>query len=179
MYNIHQLIEDIKNGKSFEYLFFFKTSQEYGVFSQWWAKHPFIIDNITYQTAEHYMMAEKARMFGDKLIENKIFATNDSFKVKKLGRQVKNFNKYTWMNYAFDIVVNGNLAKFDQHLGLKRKLLNTDNKVLVEASPYDNTWGIKMDYKHPDVENPEKWNGLNLLGFALMKVRDILKEMEK
>jgi hypothetical protein len=42
------------------------------------------------------------------------------------------------------------------------------NRVLVEASPRERIWGIGMDKNKLDIENPAKWCGLNLLGFALM-----------
>jgi len=178
MYDIQSLINAINQGKKFEYLFFYKKSKPFGIFSQWWDKHPFVIDNITYQTAEHWMMAEKARVFGDDLIEAKILATSDPDIVKKLGRKVYNFRKSVWKVHAFDIVYKGNIQKFTQHTYLKNLLLSTDNKVLVEASPYDDVWGIKMNEYHPDAENPLKWKGASLLGFVLMKVRDDLRKID-
>jgi ribA/ribD-fused uncharacterized protein len=46
--------------------------------------------------------------------------------------------------------------------------------VLVEASPRDRIWGIGMSAGHRDASRPSRWRGLNLLGFALMNVRDQL-----
>ncbi len=46
----------------------------------------------------------------------------------------------------------------------------------IEASPVDKIWGIGMDKRNEAVENPMKWEGKNLLGFALTEVREsILK----
>ena len=70
-----------------------------------------------------------------------------------------------------DIVVAGNLAKFEQNVALERYLLGTGDAVLVEASPRDRIWGIGMGASNPDAQNPERWRGGNLLGFALMEVR--------
>lgn len=165
------LIREVKQGRSFEYLFFYKTSEKHGYLSQWWSKHPFWIDKVCYRTAEHYMMAEKARMFSDQLSEAKILNSYHPSIAKSLGRKVKNFNKDAWMKFAFDIVWKGNMAKFSQNPPLKRMLLHTGSKILVEASPTDDVWGIKMDDMNPDAENPEKWQGENLLGFVLMEVR--------
>ena len=79
------------------------------------------------------------------------------------------------MDHRFDIVVKGNLLKFSQNEHLKEFLVNTGNRILVEASPTDRIWGIGMQQGEPGIEAPKKWNGLNLLGFALMEVRDELQ----
>ncbi len=52
-------------------------------------------------------------------------------------------------------------------------LLSTGEQVLVEASPVDQIWGVGLDAHSPDI-NPAQWRGLNLLGFALMEVRQQL-----
>ena len=68
----------------------------------------------------------------------------------------------------------GNAAKFTQHPDLGRFLAGTGPRVLVEASPSDRIWGIGLRASHPDAARPSRWRGLNLLGFALMNVRDQL-----
>jgi len=70
------------------------------------------------------------------------------------------------------------MAKFSQHADLKEFLLNTGDRVIVEASPYDRIWGIGMATTDANAENPARWKGLNLLGFALMEVRERLKEVQ-
>ena len=75
-----------------------------------------------------------------------------------------------------NIIINGNILKFSQNKELKKFLLETGDKILVEASPTDKIWGIGMDQKNPDIYNPNNWKGLNLLGFSLMHVRDIIKQ---
>ena len=96
--------------------------------------------------------------------------------IKKLGRLVKNYNDEVWIEKRFHIVVEGNLAKFSQNEDLRNFLLNTDDKILVEASPKDTIWGIGFDEFAPEAMNPSLWNGENLLGFALMEVRDKLRD---
>ncbi|WP_295221067.1 NADAR family protein [uncultured Chryseobacterium sp.] len=80
-----------------------------------------------------------------------------------------------WDEHKYEIVKQGNLLKFSQNEKLKEFLLSTEDKVLVEASPYDTIWGIGMPETNPKAGNPSEWNGENLLGFALMEVRDELK----
>jgi ribA/ribD-fused uncharacterized protein len=144
-------------------------------FSQWWLA-PFVTDGIEYKTAEHWMMAQKALLFNDTEIAAKIVAVKTPAAAKKLGREIRNFDASIWDEKKFDIVVKGNFHKFFQHPELRRFLLNTIDLVLVEASPVDAIWGIGMAADHPDIQNPSAWKGENLLGFALMEVRDQLKE---
>lgn len=143
-------------------------------FSQWWLSS-FDVDGITYKTAEHWMMAKKASLFNDREIFEKIIEAKSPAEAKKLGREVKNYVDTVWLANRFEIVKEGNLHKFGQNKDLKEFLLNTNSRILVEASPVDPIWGIGMAADHKEVNNPEKWQGLNLLGFALMEVRDELR----
>jgi len=143
-------------------------------FSQWWLSS-FEVDKVIYKTAEHWMMAQKAELFKDNEVLEKILQAKSPAEAKKLGREVKNYNENLWLAARYDIVKQGNYHKFSQNPELKTFLLNTKDRVLVEASPVDAIWGIGMAGDHKDVLDPEKWQGLNLLGFALMEVRDELK----
>ncbi|WP_431164978.1 NADAR family protein [Tenacibaculum halocynthiae] len=164
-------------GKTVKYLFFWghQPNRDGSIgkscFSQWWEAE-FTVENITYKTAEHYMMAEKARLFNCEGIRQKIIECKSPAAAKKLGRQVENFNSDIWNSHRFQIVVNGNYAKFSQNSALKEFLIQTKKRVLVEASPVDPIWGIGMAEDNEVSSNPKKWKGLNLLGFALMEVRD-------
>lgn len=174
-------MEKIQTDKTFDYLFFWgHTPSKDGTitkacFSQWW-QSPFDVDGVTYTTAEHWMMANKAKLFGDLEMIDKILNVNSPFDAKKLGRQVKNFDPKIWGDNCFDIVCEGNYHKFSQHSLLKQFLLNTGNSILVEASPRDRIWGIGMGQNNENAKNPLMWRGRNLLGFALMEVRDKLRE---
>jgi ribA/ribD-fused uncharacterized protein len=138
--------------------------------SQWWPA-PFTVEGDTYPTAEHFMMSEKARLFGDEETRSKILTAPHPKAAKQLGRAVQGFDDRRWEEARFGLVVRGNLAKFGQNAPLRDFLLNTGNRVLVEASPVDRVWGIGLAANDPLAEHPEQWRGLNLLGFALMEVR--------
>ncbi|MFD2352846.1 NADAR family protein [Nonomuraea ferruginea] len=120
------------------------------------------------------MMAHKALLFGDEVAAEKILAAAHPGEAKKLGRAVGGFDEETWAAHRYEIVVRGNLAKFGQHAELKEFLLTTGGRVLVEASPLDRVWGIGLAADDPAAASPATWRGLNLLGFALMDVRDAL-----
>lgn len=144
--------------------------------SQWW-ESPFTIYDITYSTAEHYMMAMKADLFRDYETFTKIINTPSPSDVKKLGREIKNYDDVHWNDLKYRIVFNGNYHKFSKNPELKEFLLSTGDKILVEASPYDTIWGIGMSENDEGIENPENWKGQNLLGKVLMDVRyKLMKE---
>lgn len=179
-YSKDWLKEIYTRGEPLSFLFFWghKPSKDGSItkscFSQWWVA-PFESEGITYATAEHWMMAGKAKFFKDLSIAEKILKAKTPAEVKKLGRLVKGFEPTAWNTHKFDIVVKGNLLKFSQHASLQQFLLATGSDILVEASPVDAVWGIGMAADHVEVHDPTKWKGQNLLGYALMKVRDELR----
>jgi ribA/ribD-fused uncharacterized protein len=140
------------------------------VLSQWWPV-PFDVDGTTYRHAEGFMMAAKARLFGDDAALARILAAEHPGEAKKIGRDVRGFDSEVWDREAFAIVVQGNRAKFGQHPDLVGYLLSTAPRVLVEASPMDRVWGIGLAADDGKARVPSEWKGRNLLGFALMEVR--------
>jgi ribA/ribD-fused uncharacterized protein len=144
-----------------------------------WFERPFTIDNIQYLTAEQWMMAEKARLFDDEEVLKEILKTQLPKRVKELGRLIKNFDEKIWNQHKENIVIEGNVAKFGQNDDLGDFLLNTKDKVLVEASPFDKIWGVGLSKEDRRINDPNQWLGKNLLGFALMEVRNVLKNERK
>jgi ribA/ribD-fused uncharacterized protein len=181
-YSIECLIKRHESGERLKYLFFWghqpskDGSIQKSCFSQWWGGHPFVYEEIEYLTTEHWMMAQKARLFEDEKTLQKILVAKTAAEAKKLGREVQNFVENQWKKERFEIVKKGNLLKFGQHEDLKSFLLNTKDRILVEASPVDHIWGIALAADDPAASFPQKWKGLNLLGFALMEVRDELNQ---
>ena len=141
--------------------------------SQWYPCK-FKDDDFEYNTAEQYMMIQKAKLFEDNEILNEIIKAKSPKEYKALGRKVKNFNRKKWDEKKLNIVFNGNMLKFSQNEELKNFLLSTNDKILAEASPYDKIWGIGIGEDDKDAYNIEKWKGENLLGIALMKVSEEL-----
>ncbi|SKA43723.1 hypothetical protein SAMN04488128_106243 [Chitinophaga eiseniae] len=178
-YHNQWLIERYQRKDKIKYLFFWGHGEStsgtvtQSCLSQWWVA-PFRENGITYPTAEHWMMAGKARLFNDEVVLQRILKAKTPAEAKKLGRQVRQFDPAVWDEHKSNIVIAGNLLKFSQHPELKEFLINTKDRVLVEASPVDTIWGIGMKSDHEHVENPLRWRGQNLLGYALMAVRDKL-----
>ncbi|MDO5558976.1 MAG: NADAR family protein [Oscillospiraceae bacterium] len=179
-YNKNDLILSVKNGRETQYIFFWGHTPDKGgkikksCLSQWY-KCTFTVEGTVYHTAEQYMMAQKALLFGDKEIFSRIMQAKEPDEYKKLGRMIRGFDEKIWAQNRCNIVIAGNTAKFSQNDDLKSFLVSTGEKVLVEASPYDNLWGIGINASDDDCNDPEKWPGENLLGFCLMEARDNLK----
>jgi len=178
--NVETVIRRYMSGEHLKFLFFWGHSTlsmkiSKACLSQWYDKYPFIVDGVKFTTAEHYMMAYKAKLFGDESMFIVIANSQNPREVKKFGREIGNFDQQLWDANKFQIVVDGNYAKFSQNPELKEFLLNTSDDIIVEASPYDTIWGIGMLSGNADANDPRKWKGENLLGFALMEVRSKLK----
>lgn len=174
------LLAHIAQGHTVDYLFFWghqvpkDGSVGKSCFSQWY-EAPFTVEGIAYRTAEHFMMAGKARLFGDAATCDRIIAARTPGEAKKLGRQIDNFDEAAWLQARFDLVTRGNTAKFSQNPALGVYLLGTGQQVLVEASPVDAIWGIGLAATDAAAQDPRTWQGLNLLGYALMAARDELR----
>ncbi|MFE9653196.1 NADAR family protein [Micromonospora sp. NPDC006431] len=178
--SVADLVTTVRSGRRVKYLHFWghrpqrDGSVGAGCLSQWWPA-PFTVDGRTYATAEHWMMWHKATVFGDAEIADRLLATGHPQRAKALGRQVRGFDQATWTARRYDIVVAGSVAKFGQHEELGRFLLGTGERVLVEASPVDRIWGIGLAADDPCADDPARWRGENLLGFALMEARATLR----
>jgi ribA/ribD-fused uncharacterized protein len=183
-YDLDWVIKNFEKGVNLKYIFFWGHQKSksghltLSCFSQWWTS-PFDVEGVRYNTAEHWMMAQKALLFDDKHFFEKIILAKSPAEAKSLGRKIRDFDEKVWIEKRTEIVVKGNLQKFKQCPNLKQFLIDTKNKVLVEASPFDKIWGIGLAEDNEKIKNPKCWKGLNLLGFALMEVRDILKNDER
>lgn len=146
-----------------------------GCLSQWWPA-PFTVDGTAYATAEHWMMAAKARLFADADAERRVLAAVHPQQAKDAGRSVRGFDDEVWRAQRFGLVVAGSVHKFAAHPELAAYLLGTGRRVLVEASPLDRIWGIGLAADDERAHDPAAWRGLNLLGFALMEARSHLAD---
>lgn len=176
--NIQLLRARYQAGERFNYLFFLGHSGNEiskNCLSQWYPVN-FEKEGVHYSSAEQFMMAAKAKLFNDTSTYNKILAITEPSDIKALGRQVKGFDQVVWDKHCLQIVIEGNFAKFSQNPLLLSYLQSTGDKVLVEASPYDNVWGIGLSETANNLDNPLVWRGSNLLGFSLMIVREQLNK---
>jgi ribA/ribD-fused uncharacterized protein len=163
-------MEDEKKRDDFHFFWSGKS-----VFSQWYQSKFVDNDGIVYTSAEQYMMSEKAKLFGDIHTMDIIMKNHNPKICKAIGRNVKGFNTKKWKDNREIIVLNASIFKYSQNSNLKKLLLSTENKCIVEASPYDRIWGIGLRESHEHATDPTQWKGLNLLGKALMITREKLR----
>lgn len=135
---------------------------------------PFTVDGKIFHCSEQYFMYCKADYFSDAATADKIMAETAPINCKKLGRQIKNYDESAWDNVRESFMFDACYNKFLQNPNLKKQLLDTQNRLLVEASPFDKIWGIGLAEDNVDAENTAKWRGRNLLGKVLMDVREKL-----
>ena len=155
----------VRNG----YLFF------WGSWPSQWEPSAFLVNGVPYNCAEQFMMAEKAKLFGDEEVRTKILASPYPKAQKEFGRKVRGFDKPRWDEAAYKIVVEGNIHKYLQNDRLCKLLLATTEE-FVEASPEDPIWGIGMAVNEPGIEDPKNWKGTNLLGKAITEARTYVRK---
>lgn len=150
---------------------FHNPAEENGYLSNWYLCD-FVCNNIKFSSMEQYMMYYKAICFNDKDTAAQILNTDDVAQIKALGRLVSGYDDNLWNGVRQIIVFEGLMAKFSQNEELKSQLKATGNVLLAECAVKDRIWGIGLSMKDPDRLEKQKWKGQNLLGYALMLVRD-------
>lgn len=150
---------------------FHNPDEEYGFLSNWYLSK-FTVDGVTFSSMEQYMMYKKARLFQDTETAYEILSIQDVKQIKALGRQVKNYDDIIWNGRRQVIIYQGLLEKFCQNQELKKMLLETGNDILAECAVRDRIWGIGLSITDEKRFSLSLWRGQNLLGFALMEVRD-------
>ncbi len=136
-----------------------------------WSAHPFKENGITFSTAEHWLMYQKAMTMGDARSAELILEARTPSGAKELGRDVKPWDEAKWRAVRFGIMCFGLKLKLEQNPTLLPLLAQTENRIIAEATPYDLTWGIGYSKDHPAALDPSKWRGASLLGMAWMCVR--------
>lgn len=150
---------------------FHNPNEENGFLSNWYLSD-FSYDGIDFSSMEQFMMYKKATCFHDDAIAERILATQDVARIKALGQLVSGYNESVWNGIRQIVVYEGLLAKFSQNIALQKKLKDTQDAVLAECAVKDRIWGIGLSMQNPKRLHQECWKGQNLLGYALMMVRD-------
>ena len=152
---------------------FHNADEENGYLSNWYPS-TFTLKGIDFSSMEQYMMYRKAICFDDDKVPAQILATEDVAEIKALGRLVAGYDENLWNGVRQIVVYEGLLAKFSQNPELKERLKSTGSAVLAECAVKDRIWGIGLSMRDPDRFDRTKWKGQNLLGYALMMVREKL-----
>jgi ribA/ribD-fused uncharacterized protein len=150
-----------------EFYFFWKHE-----FGQWTKREIVDLLGRRYNCCEQYMMFHKALLLGDFEVATVIMSEQDPKEQQALGRKARGYRQDVWEANRIRIVYEGNMLKFTQHQDLRKRLLDTFPRLLVEASPSDCVWGVGLSEDNPLILNPRNWRGMNLLGAVLTCVRD-------
>jgi len=157
-----------------EILFFFSKEPENKEFSNFYETN-FKVDGIEYKSAEHAFEAIKAKTFGDEETFAKILKAKSAQSAKSFGNKVKEFKEEVWKEKQDEVMKSILRAKFTQNLDLRKKLLDTEEKVLANADSRDRYWGIGTSANTSVAKDPKKWKGENKLGKMLEALRTELK----
>ena len=155
-------------------IFFYRVGDAYGAFSNW-APTPFTVDGVSFSTAEQYIMYRKCLTFGDTVTAEKLLSSDSPKEQKALGREASGYIDSVWAGIRQTVAIRGLYAKFSQDSELKRLLLGTGDAVLVECTSNDRIWACGLDRDDDDRLSADRWKGQNILGFALMEVRNMLR----
>ena len=162
------------NGVSYDAIFFHKPDEPYGFLSNWYLSD-FTIDGMKFTSNEQYIMYRKCLLFNDTDSAKKVLETDDPQKLQDIGRTAKGYDQKLWNGSRQAIAMRGMLAKFEQDEDLKQKLLETSDAYLVECAVSDSIWACGIGLYDEARFDQSRWTGTNILGFALMEVREILK----
>ncbi len=181
-FHLSWLIDKFDKGEYPEVILFWghvnekHTRQGEYMLSQWYPS-PFSVNEIVYNSAGQWMMARKALLFGDRAAYKRIIEADRPDQIRSLGGAITDFDEAKWSEWKYEIVREGNFHKFNQNKRLRSYLMSTGDAILAEANPYDKVWGIGLSPGTKNIADPYTWEGLNLLGFALMEIREYLRNL--
>eukprot|EP01048_Picozoa_sp_COSAG05_P009230 COSAG05_NODE_743_length_7589_cov_336.682510_3_plen_718_part_00 len=130
---------------------------------------------IVVEFSEKAIMLCKAAAMGDSRCYRSIMSATDPRSAKAKGRQVYPFDDALWQSLVCHVAREVVYQKFSKVPRLGYMLMNTGDSIIAEASSSDRLWGIGLQTKDKDVGNPSKWQGTNVLGWALMQTRTRLR----
>ena len=167
-------LNGIAGGDAESYVFFYRVEGQYGFMSQW-QYSPFTLNGKRFATAEQFVMYSKAEIFGDTGVASAIMNsyTIHPAQHRRMGRSVRNFEEDVWSHMSLSVAVIANLCKFTHSDEMRNMLMRTNERMIVEASPFDSIWGIGYTAESA-LANRSRW-GQNKLGEALMIVRNMIK----
>ena len=174
--NLHQLPSDLSTFKC--------TSEEsedcvgfFGELNELSNFHPFKfkINGETYSSSEQWIQHCKAKYFKDNITMAQILATESALESKLLARDIVGYDERRWKEVAYKECYRGLFEKFNQNDNLRRVLVNTGNKTLVESS-YDQIWGTGIPLSDPACLDRTKWYNPGIMSKLLMDIRQELTQ---
>lgn len=143
-----------------EAIYFYIPQDEYGMFSNF-SEHGITVNGLFYPTLEHYYQASK---FKNVAYHERIRKCGSPKRASELGKSKNEIIRGNWDDLKIEIMTEAIRLKFDQHTEIRNILASTEDRLLIENSPYGNFWGIGRTGE-----------GLNYLGTILMRIRMNIK----
>lgn len=129
---------------------------------------PIIIDDVDYTSVEQFFQHVKAVQCGANTQARKIMSKSNPWYIKTVGSRVE--TNEAWKKSHVKTLYKGIFAKFEQNLPLRQALLNSRGLNLYEATT-DLFYACGIDLDSPRWATKD-WQGQNVTGKVLMKVRD-------
>lgn len=170
---------------------FFGEKDEWSCFSNF-SKHPVTINGKTYPTTEHWFQAAKFEGPSSSAVDKEYADMIRKAKTPNIAKILagqKPGGGYAWRTALNEpireslskgvrlrddweeikdcVMLYGVLHKVLQHSDVRKKLLSTGTRDIIEASPYDYYWGEGRD-----------GSGKNMLGHTLMNIRLFLNDLD-
>lgn len=124
-----------------------------------------------YKTGERYLWFKMAEFFGDIETAQQFLNVDDDKKAQEFVEKVKNFDQSAWNAVKMKHFEDYQRLKFEQNRPLRCLLLKTSPLYLAIASQ-DKTYGTGWRKQRMEASQPRMWDGENLGGKLLMKLRD-------
>lgn len=155
-------------------IYFHKPEEPYGFLSNWWLSD-FVLDGVKFTSNEQYIMYRKCVFFGDMTAAKAVMKTDNPAQQQAIAKNAIGYNDVMWNGTRQLAAYRGLMAKFEQNVYLAAELLSTGDAVLVECARTDHLWACGVSLYDDARHDIDTWAGKNILGFALMEVRDTLR----
>jgi len=152
-------------------------TNDYGFLSLKWTVE-LEFNGTMYNSAHQAMAAELAKAFNDQEgLQRIMLADTPDEVVYRLDNVPGDAeaNETKWNDTTKQLLYDINIAKFNQYPELSARLLETKTAVLGAYVPDDTLIGIGISLDNVQSKNPINWTGQNLLGKALMDIREKLR----
>jgi len=131
-----------------------------------------IYNSKLFTNSEQLFMYLKAEYFNDWETAQEIVNLGQIPKIaKNLGRKIKGYNEEEWAKVREEKMYGACMLKFGLNSKLRKQLIDTYPKILVEGTPMDPVWGVMIKWDDDRILDEKNWKGQNLLGKVLMRVR--------
>lgn len=144
-------------------ILFYSTVGEFGCFSNF-SRHNFEINGVLWPTSEHFFQAMKTN---DVAKQEAIRAAKTPAEAARMGRDRSLGLRPDWDEIREDVMMTALRAKFTSNEAIKRILLNTNDREIVEHTNKDAYWG-----------DGGNGTGRNRLGALLMALRGEFRDQQ-